>query len=200
MLECIESVESRHYYLNNVASSQSCVNKRLFLRILTLLFANPDFFAGNQALWDQRQALVWVQENIVAFGGDPARVTLFGESAGGMSVSYHLVSKASEGLFSAAIVQSGPVHRAGLNLDLVRPLAHYHSKYVDKVGCASSAAAAAIDCLRAMSVADLLLVDMSEFQECNLGEEMMSHSSKAKLVTRGQWPHRPASKRTKNCS
>ncbi len=65
-------------------------------------------------------ALTWVQKNIAAFGGDPEAITLFGESAGAMSVSYHLVSASSNGLFSAAIVQSGPIHRSGLNVDLNR--------------------------------------------------------------------------------
>ena len=85
-------------------------------------------------------------------------------------VSYHLVSKQSEGLFGAAIVQSGPVHRAGLNLDLVRPLSHYHSSYVDKVGCASSNKSEVVECLRKMPMSDLLSVDMSELQQCNLGK------------------------------
>ena len=87
-----------------------------------------------------------------------------------MSVSYHLVSRQSEGLFSAAIVQSGPLHRAGLNLDLVRPLSHYHNTYLDKVGCTSSNKSEAMECLRKKPLSDLLLVDMSELQECNLGE------------------------------
>eukprot|EP00927_Polykrikos_kofoidii_P046797 TRINITY_DN4092_c0_g1_i4.p1 TRINITY_DN4092_c0_g1~~TRINITY_DN4092_c0_g1_i4.p1 ORF type:complete len:554 (-),score=65.02 TRINITY_DN4092_c0_g1_i4:85-1746(-) len=68
---------------------------------------DPDRSTGNYGIQDQRQALQWIQDNIVAFGGDASRVFLFGESAGANSVSNHLVRPKSWGLFHAAAMESG---------------------------------------------------------------------------------------------
>lgn len=65
---------------------------------------------ANRSLLDQMAALKWVQENIAAFGGDPANVTVFGQSAGAMSIGSLLSMPRAEGLFRRAILQSGAAH------------------------------------------------------------------------------------------
>ncbi|KAJ8973198.1 hypothetical protein NQ317_014625, partial [Molorchus minor] len=73
------------------------------------LSTEDEVIPGNNGLKDQLSALEWVQENIYLFGGDPSKVTIVGQSAGSASVSYHLLSEKSKGMFRAAIMESGTV-------------------------------------------------------------------------------------------
>lgn len=82
-------------------------------------FAHPQLSAeskhqvsGNYGLLDQQAAIGWVQNNIQQFGGDPKAITIFGQSAGGMSVTSQLTSPLSKGLAKNAIIQSGSVIRS----------------------------------------------------------------------------------------
>ena len=74
---------------------------------LGFLYLGDSDAPGNAGLVDQQLSLQWIQNNIAQFGGDAKRVTLFGESAGAASVSYHLLSPISQPLFNNAIMQSG---------------------------------------------------------------------------------------------
>jgi para-nitrobenzyl esterase len=109
---------------------------------------------GNQGLLDQHAALEWVRDSIGAFGGDPANVTIFGESAGATDVCYHIASPLSRGLFHRAISQSGGC-TAGGGLG-GRPAAQGASalaSFLENAGCAG---ADQLGCLRAKSAEDLL--------------------------------------------
>src|SRR5215831_11171577 len=95
-----------------LAASGNVVVVTLNYRLGALGFlAVPELgLTGNYGILDQRQALRWVAENIAAFGGDPSKVTVFGESAGAMSVGLHLFSiPADRSLFRAAIMESNPL-------------------------------------------------------------------------------------------
>ncbi|GAC1674427.1 MAG: carboxylesterase family protein [Ktedonobacteraceae bacterium] len=84
-----------------------CVTINYRLGVDGFLYFGPDAGSANRGLLDQVAALEWVQENIAAFGGDPNNVTIFGESAGGMSVTTLLSMPRAKGLFRRVIAQSG---------------------------------------------------------------------------------------------
>ncbi|RPD61550.1 alpha/beta-hydrolase [Lentinus tigrinus ALCF2SS1-7] len=105
----------------------------------------------NAGFYDQVQALTWVQQHISAFGGDPSKVTINGQSAGGSSVELHLVAHESKGLFSGAIAQS--VFRTPLpSPNQQKPMFDY---YAEQAGCGSGSAAVKMACLRKADVSAL---------------------------------------------
>jgi para-nitrobenzyl esterase len=121
--------------------------------LATSALQQTDGAAGNFGLWDQRLALQWVRDNAAAFGGDPANVTMFGQSAGAASVAIHLVSPGSQSLFDRAIVQSGG---GGSNaLTQAQAYARYQPA-VAALGCAG--ADDVVACLRADSLTVTQLV------------------------------------------
>lgn len=104
--------------------------------------------AGSYGLMDQQLALQWVQDNIAGFGGSADNVTIFGESAGGLSVLSHVVSPASAGLFHKAIVQSGSY--SGQQPSQAEAVAGGEMFYQSAFGCEDLA------CIRDLGADDIL--------------------------------------------
>ncbi|XP_064130087.1 liver carboxylesterase 1-like isoform X1 [Loxodonta africana] len=108
---------------------------------------------GNWGLLDQVAALHWVQENIANFGGNPGSVTIFGESAGGASVSVLVLSPLAKNLFHRAISESGVALSIGLVKNESRSAAE---KFAILAGCKTTTSAVMVHCLRQKTEEELL--------------------------------------------
>lgn len=124
--------------------------------------------AGNYGVMDQIAALEWVRDNIAVFGGDPAQVTIFGESAGGAAVTQLMVAPDARGLFHRAVVQSGLGRQRSTQLDEDRPgrpsAQSLGLAFARSAGAGTNATA---DALRAIP-AERLLTPMPAFYSDNL--------------------------------
>lgn len=119
---------------------------------------------GNNGLKDQLQVLRWVRDNIAAFGGDPQSVTVFGESAGGASVTYHMLSEKSRGLLHRGIAQSGTYYNPWAQPAHTGVAAQRATKLTELVGCDTAGEdwASRLNCLRSKPAEEIVatLYDM----------------------------------------
>jgi para-nitrobenzyl esterase len=125
-----------------------------FLAHPALSAESPDRISGNYGLMDQQFALKWVRRNIARFGGDPDNVTVFGQSAGGLSVHLQLASPPAGRLFHKAIVQSGAYQ---LTQPSLADGERFGAFAASQVGCTVAA------CLRALPVTTILTLQDQAF-------------------------------------
>jgi para-nitrobenzyl esterase len=135
------------------------INYRLsafgFLALPSLAAGSPDGSSGNYGLMDQQAAMRWVQGNAFAFGGDPGKVTIFGESAGGASVCANMASPTALGLFARAIAESGCLFPTPGQKAADRQ----GTALAKSLGCTKAATAAG--CMRTKTVAEILKAEPS---------------------------------------
>lgn len=136
-----------------VASMQYRVGAFGFLYLKKFFPFGSEEAPGNMGLWDQALAIRWIKDNALAFGGDPELITLFGESAGGGSVSIHLISPVTRGLVKRGILQSGTLNApwSYMTAERARQVA---TVLVEDCGCNASLlvtqSTKVMDCMRAV--------------------------------------------------
>ncbi|XP_059192080.1 cocaine esterase-like [Centropristis striata] len=129
------------------------------LGLLGFLSTGDEHMSGNFGLLDQVQALRWIQQHIHNFGGDPGSVTIFGESAGGVSVSLLLLSPLSDGLFNYAIAESGT---AAMDLLISNDPLPVTQMVANASGCSLESTEEISDCMRSVDIDTIVTIGMDE--------------------------------------
>jgi len=125
--------------------------------------ATPDkVIPGNMGMLDQVLALEFVRDNIANFGGNPFRVTIFGQSAGASSSALHMVSPRSRGLYYQAILESGAENNAWSVNSIDQKPENYIYQVADNLNCTTASTAEMLTCLRAADARDLRVADSIE--------------------------------------
>lgn len=147
------------YDHKTLVSEENVILVSMQYRVASLgfLYFDTADVPGNAGLFDQQMALEWVHDNIHFFGGNPQNVTLFGESAGAVSVSLHLLSPLSRNLFSQAIMESGSPTAPWAIVDRDESIKR-GIRLADAVGCPRDPKniPAIIECLRNKDPMDLV--------------------------------------------
>ncbi|XP_071460231.1 cocaine esterase-like isoform X1 [Marmota flaviventris] len=125
------------------------------LGVLGFFSTGDQHATGNWGYLDQVAALRWVQQNIAHFGGNPDQVTIFGQSAGGTSVSSLVVSPMSQGLFHGAIMQSGVALLPGLITSSSKDVS---TLVANLSACGQVESEALVSCLRGKSEQEMLAI------------------------------------------
>ncbi|KAF5307862.1 hypothetical protein FQR65_LT06594 [Abscondita terminalis] len=128
------------------------------LGALGFLSTGDEILPGNNGMKDQSLALKWIKKNIIQFGGDPNKITIFGESAGGASAHFHMLSPLSKGLFHAAISQSGTAH-APWGLAKPEENVKQAHKLAKSFNCPTTSSQRMLDCLKKIDTFDLIAKD-----------------------------------------
>jgi para-nitrobenzyl esterase len=132
--------------------------------------------SGDYGLMDQQAALRWVQRNIASFGGNPHNITIFGESAGGLSTLSQVASPQARGLFETAIVESGSYNLTQASLSGAEAAGE---AFAANAGCASQTAA----CLRSLPISTILASQTAAGYTPNINSEVLPETLKAAFAT-----------------
>ena len=154
-------ISNAHFLFFVCRPSKLVVDEKMIVVVVQYRLGALGFFSsgdevllGNQGLWDQNLALCWVKDNIRAFGGDPDIITIFGESAGSMSVGLQMFSPQSRGLFKRVIMQSGAPQTVASQLQNTIDRKGAFKAVADLLGCKGDSTMELIDCLKQQPAVD----------------------------------------------
>lgn len=148
---------------------------------------------ANYGLLDQQFALRWVKDNIASFGGDPDNITVGGQSAGGASAAFNVISPLTKGLFQKAIIQSSASWLTAIPMEVAEKKA---TAFAEAAGCGSAADEATAACLRKLPADELMKLSgppesFGPYVVTPVADGQIVPSGGASVIESGNFTHMP---------